>query len=343
MIREFGADTASFDWTQTAVRTSLLCGVSLLLCLALGVVTHHERQGMNAAYGAMSVAFGSFQRDKRAGHVSRILASFVMAASILVGGLVGGSLAFSVLAVGVWGLWCGMLVSLSTESMWVGIQACVALFLAISYELTGGRQFERAAFVLAGGLLQASAIYMFCKLGWLDDCAPQSDVAALEAELRPHVNLRSAHFRFALRMSAVLAIAEALSRYMGVQNAYWVPMTTLLVLKPDLVASFARGLARIAGTLIGAGLLTLFVAHARPDKWSLAVLTVLFAVLCYNLLRVNYALYTVCITSYVVLMLSFAGMPVQRVVVARVVNTLIGGAVGLAGRAIAARWEVRAA
>jgi len=208
----------------------------------------------------------------------------------------------------------------------VGIQACVALFLAISYELAGGRQFERAAFVLAGGLLQASAIYMFCKLGWLSDCAPESDVAMLEAELRPHLNLRSAHFRFALRVSAVLAIAEALSRYMGVQNAYWVPMTTLLVLKPDLVASFARGLARIAGTLIGAGLLTLFVAHARPDKWSLAVLTVLFAVLCYNLLRVNYALYTA-----------------HKVVVARVVNTLIGGAVGLAGRAIAAKWEVRAA
>src|SRR5947209_20079446 len=134
MIREFGADTASFDWTQTAVRTSLLCGLSLLLCLALGVVTHHERQGMNAAYGAMSVAFGSFQRDKSASHVSRILASFVMAASILVGGLVGGSLAFSRLRVAGLGGWCGRLVSLGSGSMLVGLAARVALRVAIAPE-----------------------------------------------------------------------------------------------------------------------------------------------------------------------------------------------------------------
>jgi len=104
MFREFGADTSQFDWTQTDTRASLLCGIAIFACLAAGIVTGHMREGMNAAYGAMSVAFGSFQVDRDATHLSRMLASVAMAISILVGGLVGTSLLASAMAVAGWGL-----------------------------------------------------------------------------------------------------------------------------------------------------------------------------------------------------------------------------------------------
>src|SRR5947209_10728207 len=170
MIRQFGADTAQFDWTQTDTRSSLLCGIAIFGCLAVGILSGHQREGMNAAYGAMSVAFGSFQLDRNATHTSRFLASLAMALSILVGGLVGKSLLASIVAVAVWGMANGLLISLSTESSWIGIQGSVDLFLAIAYVPAGGQSGQRSLYVLLGGLLQSLALYLFCKTGVMPGC-----------------------------------------------------------------------------------------------------------------------------------------------------------------------------
>ena len=70
-------------------------------------------------------------------------------------------------------------------------------------------------------------------------------------------------------------------------------MTALLVLKPDFRQTLTRGVARIAGTLVGVEIATLIAAGIRPGALALAVLVIVFAWLCYSLLQVNYAIYVV--------------------------------------------------
>jgi uncharacterized membrane protein YgaE (UPF0421/DUF939 family) len=86
------------------------------------------------------------------------------------------------------------------------------------------------------------------------------------------------------------------------------PMTTVLLLKPDFHQTFVRGVARIVGTFAGA-VATLIVAALRSGPIAIGILIVVFAGLCYSLPYVNYAIYVVCVTSYIVFLLAFSGLP----------------------------------
>lgn len=107
-------------------------------------------------------------------------------------------------------------------------------------------------------------------------------------------------------------------------------ITLLIVLKPDARQTYARAAARIVGTIAGVALATLIAMTLRPGAIELAALVVLFAWLSYAFLYANYAVYAMCITGYVVFLLSFGGLPERTVVIARAVNTLIGGLLGVA-------------
>jgi uncharacterized membrane protein YccC len=116
-------------------------------------------------------------------------------------------------------------------------------------------------------------------------------------------------------------------------------MTAGVVMRPDFPQTVQRGLARTLGTLAGAALATVVAAHLRPSPPMLAVLVVIFAAASHLLVYVNYVAFSVYVTSYVVFLLSLAGLPESAVIAHRVVNTLLGGTVALAVHAIFAHWE----
>ncbi len=93
--------------------------------------------------------------------------------------------------------------------------------------------------------------------------------------LRANLTLDSSAFRHAIRLAVMVAIGEALGRGFYWQRSYWLPMTIVLVLKPEFTTTFSRGLLRIAGTVAGLllatalfHLLPLTVPVANPtDLW----------------------------------------------------------------------------
>src|SRR4029077_10600549 len=87
--------------------------------------------------------------------------------------------------------------------------------------------------------------------------------------LRANLTRRSTAFRHALRLAAAVAIATGIYRVADLPRGYWMPMTALLVLKPEFHDTFARGAARIAGTIAGAALATLIVHLLVPGPGSL--------------------------------------------------------------------------
>ena len=157
--------------------------------------------------------------------------------------------------------------------------------------------------------------------------------------IRSNLNLRSPVGRHAIRVASALGLAMFIAQHLPAARGYWIPLTVVLILKPDFTATFARGFARIAGTLIGALFVTALVVYAHPSLDILIALAILFAASGYVAFSVNYALYTLTITSFVIIVLSVLGAPEHQAVVDRVMDTLIGGALAAVAYLVFPTWE----
>ena len=96
------------------------------------------------------------------------------------------------------------------------------------------------------------------------------------------------------------------------------------------------------GTAAGAWLISVLVAHFRPSAAELVLFTAIFAWLSYAVLNVNYALFTLSLTGYIVFLLALASIPEDVIAHRRAVCTLIGGVLALAVRLLVIfRWRRR--
>ncbi len=159
------------------------------------------------------------------------------------------------------------------------------------------------------------------------------------ATLRANLNLDSAAFRHAVRLAVCVAVGDALSRGFALPRSYWLPMTVAIVLKPDFTATFSRGVLRLAGTLAGLILATgLF--HLLPSALRLEIF--LIAVFMFLLRWVgpaNYGVFVAAISALVVVLIAFTGVSPKDVIVARGVNTALGGVLALLAYWIWPTWE----
>jgi len=115
-------------------------------------------------------------------------------------------------------------------------------------------------------------------------------------------------------------------------SGYWIPMTALLVLKPGLTDTVSRAIARMLGTMCGAIAVSFALAHLQPVPLVLAAFTVLSAWLAFGLVNVNYALFSIAITGYIVSLLSLNEIPGPVLAQRRTFCTAVGGAIALCVR-----------
>jgi uncharacterized membrane protein YccC len=118
-------------------------------------------------------------------------------------------------------------------------------------------------------------------------------------------------------------------RRIGLQSGYWIPMTALLVQKPAFAETLNRALMRVGGTLAGAVLSTFLLLHVRPDPIVLAWAASFFCFWAYLTNAVNYGLFAVFLTSYIVFLLSLNALPGPEIAHRRAYATVIGGMVAL--------------
>jgi uncharacterized membrane protein YccC len=145
--------------------------------------------------------------------------------------------------------------------------------------------------------------------------------------------------RHALRLAVVAGIGEVVAQATGLPHGYWIVLTILIVLRPDYASTIYRGVQRAAGTVLGAGLglATALLLHAGPGVLVAAVgvtMTVAYAVF-----AVNYLLFAVFLTDFVVTLLALLGQTAEQTVVARLVGTGVGAALALIGYLAWPSWE----
>jgi uncharacterized membrane protein YccC len=156
----------------------------------------------------------------------------------------------------------------------------------------------------------------------------------------PYVQYRIDFFaRESVRFALVLSVAMILGRHFAAERGYWIPLTAAIVLKPDFQTTIFRGVARIAGTLLGAIVATGVAVLSRAYPALQAPGILLAAAAAYLTFNPNYALFTVAITSFVVLVLGMRGLPATTAIDARLLDTLAGGALAMIGYLILPTWE----
>ncbi len=159
------------------------------------------------------------------------------------------------------------------------------------------------------------------------------------AVLRDHFHLRSPFGRHAVRLAVTLAAAGVLADVLPIQRGYWITLTAVLVLRPDFTTTLSRGIARIAGTIVGVVAATAIVLAVPNTPHVTLAFAILFAAISYAAFQLNYGLFSVTVTAYVVFLLALLGTPEATAVQNRLVATVIGGLLAMASYVIWPTWE----
>jgi hypothetical protein len=332
-------DTTAFPWMKRTPGYGLLAMPAMIIALAVGRITGHPAAGAIAAGSAFTVGFAVFHEA---------LASTVLSMTVLTLGIASGTLAGSlgapwtpvvlfvafVLAVNY-----GLLAGIGPTEGWIGQQSGV--FVIVASYFPGGPHYAvgRTLMVLAGGALQMmvfTAFYVVRRTprepgsGPLPHEGVPRRLHELLDCLRKELRLHGKTAAYVARLALTLLVSTAIYRYFHVRNGYWIPMTALLVLKPQWTGTLSRGIARMVGTVAGAGI-ALALAHLLPfPEWMIAAMVIVSAWACYALQAVNYAMFSVFVTLYIVFLFRFGGFSQTEAAHIRLVNTITGGAIALA-------------
>jgi len=221
-----------------------------------------------------------------------------------------------------------------TDSMPATFLAAVAKDARFQMDALNGQL--RAAFDLAVNATpigQAAFVKQEAQQPW------RLRFSGLLATLRANLNLQSSVFRHAVRLATLVALGDSLERVLPWHRSYWLPMTIVLVLRPEFTTTFSRGLLRIAGTIAG-----LFLATALFRFLPDSVMIQIFLIFVFTLLLrwvgpANYGIFAVAISALVVYLIAITGVSPKEVIWARGINTAAGGALALLAYWVWPTWE----
>ncbi|MET7871526.1 FUSC family protein [Streptomyces cyaneofuscatus] len=164
-------------------------------------------------------------------------------------------------------------------------------------------------------------------------------VPVVARAVRRELRRDSPVFRHAVRLAAVATLGYLIAAQLPLGHGYWAPIASVMVMRPDFHRTYARAVARLAGTLVGVALATGAVEALGPDARLSGALAVVSAGLSYTLIRTGYA-YSQCFTAaYVVFLLGMGGQAWQQTVPERMTLTLLGGALAMLAYAVFPAWE----
>ncbi|MEO7125808.1 MAG: FUSC family protein [Nakamurella sp.] len=145
--------------------------------------------------------------------------------------------------------------------------------------------------------------------------------------LRANLDLTSSTSRHATRLAVAVPVAALFAHFIDADRGYWVPLTTLLVLKPDFATTSSRGVARVLGTAVGVGLASVIAAQRHPHGWDFVLLVGVLAYAALSVLLVNYAVFSTFMAATVVFLIRVPDPQGTHVALERLVDTGVGGAI----------------
>ena len=122
-----------------------------------------------------------------------------------------------------------------------------------------------------------------------------------------HLTLTSPILRHAVRLSCAAAAGAAVARFAEVPQGYWIPLTVLLVMRPETAHTYTRCVGRAAGICAGVVVACAATMLWQPSGLAAAILAVAFLGVTYAVSAFGYIAVTPAFAASIVLLLDITG------------------------------------
>ena len=299
-------------WQGFNLRRGAVLAVVLGLLIVVGVLPHDRRYFLSAIFGALLVALSDLGGD----YGSRVLRMAVMAVAgalltALGFGIGGGPWGFVVLAAFVATLLAGLAVKYGVHrfvaayllNVWfiivLGLPTLIAFGFPSAFHsgVLHTEPWKQAlAWLIGSALWFAYTFIMWLARGRVTEPQP---VAEIPGDISPRPLTRPL-ILFAVIRAVAVSIPVAISFGLQLPNAYWMPVATIIAMKPDLQQSTFVAVQRVAGTIVGAAVAAL-VLLVVDNRTVLEVIIVVLLALAGSIRTVSYAWYTAAVAAAVLI------------------------------------------
>jgi hypothetical protein len=330
---------AGFDWTQVKWAAAACRVPALVGCLLLATPFHDPAAGVVAAGASLSVGLVGNRRISGSTVLAMAATTVVMAFSAWIGTLVGASHWLCPLVTALWGLAFAFLTIHDEDLGWIFMQGVICLVIAEGFPNHGYAALGRGLAVGIGGASQIGMLgvveFIRLRLPWKIKDLEIEDVPVRAYnwhQLFESMKSLSAGWKYALRVSLTMIAAVELAGVLHLQNGYWLPMTTIIILKPDFYRTYSGAIQRVMGTFLGVMVASLIAHLCHPNAAWLFVLVAVFSFGCFAFLKINPISFSAALTAYVVFLIATTGLPEKTITGHRLILTALGSGLALGSR-----------
>lgn len=217
----------------------------------------------------------------------------------------------------------------------------LAMFLPALYEAEG---IKTGAWSQALAWMIGSAFFIaYTGIGWLarGRRSQPSRFPEIPGDTSP-IPLTRPVIVYAVIRALALSIAVAIAVGSHQPNAVWLPIATLIAMKPSFQQSALVAEQRLAGAILGAALAALVLLTVH-DKGVLDVIMLVLVVMGVALRGVNYAIYTAMTAAFVLIALDLGDPTNLGAEARRVLFTFAGVGIAVVGTFLANLLQKRTA
>jgi uncharacterized membrane protein YccC len=154
-------------------------------------------------------------------------------------------------------------------------------------------------------------------------------VGSIVAGVRGHLTWSSPVLRHAVRLASAAAIGTAVARFADVPHGYWIPLTAVMVLRPETAHTYTRCVGRVAGNVVGIAIASALILLLHPTGLTAVALAVVFLGLAYAVSEFGYLALSAALAAAIVFLIDIDGTAGTAALGDRLLATLIGGALAV--------------
>lgn len=143
--------------------------------------------------------------------------------------------------------------------------------------------------------------------------------------LLENLSLKSPIFKHSLRLVITVLVGYLIGIYFEIQNAYWIMLTIIVIMRPGYVLTKDRTKQRIVGTLIG-GVVAMGIVLLTSNMILYMVITFIALTLSITLVQQNYKVSAAFVTLTIVFIYAMIAPNALEIIEYRITDTIIGAA-----------------
>jgi Fusaric acid resistance protein-like len=349
--RDFLHSLTSFDVGQLTVVSGVRIGLFVITPLVTGLFLNRIPEAIFATLGTMTVSMVEGQRPEWATNNILILVCVIYASGFAVG-IVVSTTGFLVIPLYALGLF--IISYAGVYPRVVNISSVCSIVFSIGIGLPGPSiSVAGEGFLLyfVGGLWALLGV-VIPLLHSTSKPKPTTVSVPLHnpgftyreklTSLLNNLSVRSQPFRLSVAFSIIGAIGLLIAVDLGLTKASWVLITIcVLFLRSEISTTFSFSIMRIIGTIFGAAIGSVITTYVYNQSVLLLFLF-LFASVYFAVRNINYAMTTLFLTPFILVLLNILSPGQTALAQARLLDTLIGVALALCGQLLlwtGSRWK----